>query len=310
MSIARNRPEIVYHYCSLDTSYSIFSNSTIRLSNISKSNDSQEITYLIPKMKQFCNNLFSGYNEKFSKQYKLNYNFVEKLFEYKFNEMSLNFYVLCFSEEPDLLSQWRGYANDACGVSIGFSTDSFYPLARSIRSNYNFSQVKYLLDDLYDQIKNYVIEKVEKNFGGDEKKDSLELLNIADTTVSMLLYNAILYKNPNFYEEKEWRLIYNPFGNIRRISDKYSYYDRMYESFNRFNEKGDFVRNPMTFHISKDKMISHIDLSFDRIKGEFIKEIIIGAKADINDLDLELFLLSNGFNPLKIYTHKSDIPYR
>ena len=80
MSIARNRPEIVYHYCSLDTSYSIFSNSTIRLSNISKSNDSQEITYLIPKMKQFCNNLFSGYNEKFSKQYKLNYNFVEKLF--------------------------------------------------------------------------------------------------------------------------------------------------------------------------------------------------------------------------------------
>ena len=224
--------------------------------------------------------------------------------------MSLNFYVLCFSEEPDLLSQWRGYANDACGVSIGFSTDSFYPLARSIRSNYNFSQVKYLLDDLYDQIKNYVIEKVEKNFGGDEKKDSLELLNIADTTVSMLLYNSILYKNPNFYEEKEWRLIYNPFGNIRRISDKYSYYDRMYESFNRFNEKGDFVRNPMTFHISKDKMISHIDLSFDRIKGEFIKEIIIGAKADINDLDLELFLLSNGFNPLKIYTHKSDIPYR
>ena len=288
MSIARNRPEIVYHYCSLDTDFWIFSNSTIRLSNISKSNDSQEITYLIPKMKQFCNNLFSGYNEKFSKQYKLNYNFVEKLFEYKFNEMSLNFYVLCFSEE----------------------TDSFYPLARSIRSNYNFSQVKYLLDDLYDQIKNYVIEKVEKNFGGDEKKDSLELLNIADTTVSMLLYNSILYKNPNFYEEKEWRLIYNPFGNIRRISDKYSYYDRMYESFNRFNEKGDFVRNPMTFHISKDKMISHIDLSFDRIKGEFIKEIIIGAKADINDLDLELFLLSNGFNPLKIYTHKSDIPYR
>lgn len=71
-----------------------------------------------------------------------------------------------------------------------------------------------------------------------------------------------------------------------------------------------FIRNPMTFHISKDKIVSHIDLSFDSIKDIFVKEIIIGSKANINDLDLELFLLSNGFNPLNINIHKSDIPYR
>lgn len=56
------------------------------------------------------------------------------------------------TEEPDLLSQWREYANDACGVSIGFSTNSFYPLAHSIRSSYNFSQVRYSLDDFNDFI--------------------------------------------------------------------------------------------------------------------------------------------------------------
>lgn len=166
------------------------------------------------------------------------------------------------------------------------------------------------MSDLYEQIKNYTTEKIEQNFTGDPQKDSLILLNIVDTTLSMILYNSILYKNPNFNEEKEWRLVYNPFGNIRRVIDKFSYYDRMSEMFNKSIEKGGFTRNPMTFHISNDKIISHVDLSFESIKKSFIKEIIIGSKANINDLDLELFLLSNGYNPMKIYIHKSDIPYR
>jgi hypothetical protein len=310
MSISRTRPKTVYHYCSLETFFAIFSNSTIRLSNISKSNDSEEITYLLLKMRKFCSNLFNYYNETFSSEYKLKNDFINNVFDSKFNETSLNFYVICFSEEPDLLSQWRGYANDACGISIGFSTESFYPLARSIRSSYNFSQIRYSLSDLYDQIENYITERIEQSFTGDSKNDSLALLNIVDTTLSMILYNSILYKNPNFNEEKEWRLVYNPFSNIRRIMDKFSYYDRMSEMFNKSIEKGGFTRIPMTFHISNDKIVSHIDLSLEPIKKSFIKEIIIGSKANIDDLDLELFLLSNGYNPMKIYIHKSDIPYR
>ncbi|MDE7309936.1 MAG: DUF2971 domain-containing protein, partial [Lachnospiraceae bacterium] len=269
-----------------------------------------EITYLLPKMRKYCTSLFNYYNETFPDEYRLQDNFINNVFDFKFNETSLNFYVICFSEEPDLLSQWRGYANDACGVSIGFSTESFYPLARSIRSSYNFSQVRYSLSDLYDQIENYITKRIEQNFTGDPQNDSLALLNIVDTTLSMILYNSILYKNPNFSEEKEWRLVYNPFGNIRRIIDKLSYYDRMSEMFNKSIEKGGFTRTPMTFHIFNDKIVSHIDLSFESIKKSFIKELIIGSKANIDDLDLELFLLSNGYNPMKIYIHKSNIPYR
>lgn len=310
MSIARKRPKTVYHYCSLDTFYSIFSNATIRLSNISKSNDSEEITYLLPKMRRFCTDLYSYYNDNLPDEYKLQDDFVNKVFDLKFNQTSLNFYVMCFSEKPDLLSQWRGYANDACGVSIGFSTDLFYPLARSIRSSYNFSQVRYSLDDLYGQIKKYTKKVIEQNFTDDYRNNSLILMNVVDTTLSTVLYNSILYKNPSFSEEKEWRLVYNPFGNIRRIMDKTSYYDRMSEMFIKSTERGGFVRDSMTFHISNDKIVSHVDLSFAAIKELFVNEIIIGSKANINDLDLELFLLSNGFNPKKLYIHKSNIPYR
>jgi hypothetical protein len=34
----------------------------------------------------------------------------------------------CLSEEGDLLSQWRGYADDGCGVAIGFESSFFSDL--------------------------------------------------------------------------------------------------------------------------------------------------------------------------------------
>ena len=118
MSIAKNRPHLVYHYCSLETFYNIITNSTIRLSNIKKSNDYEEMMYILPKAIDICDSILSKYYEKLSVGYKLKDNFVKTLFEETFNELSLNCYVICFSEQSDLLSQWRGYANDACGVSI------------------------------------------------------------------------------------------------------------------------------------------------------------------------------------------------
>lgn len=48
MGIAKNRPDIVYHYCSLDTFYKIISNATIRLSNVIKTNDREEMVYILP----------------------------------------------------------------------------------------------------------------------------------------------------------------------------------------------------------------------------------------------------------------------
>ena len=81
MSIAKIRPEKIYHYCSLETFFAIFSNSTIRLSNISKSNDSEEITYLLPKTKKFCIELFNHYNNSLSSEYRLQPNFIINLFD-------------------------------------------------------------------------------------------------------------------------------------------------------------------------------------------------------------------------------------
>lgn len=309
MSIARKRPQIVYHYCSLETFYNIITNSTIRLSNIVKSNDYEEMTYILPQVIDMCDTLLYKYNMKLSNDYILEDNFVKNLFESTFNELSLNCYVMCFSEHSDLLSQWRGYANDACGVSIGFNTDCFFPLAKNVQSNYNFSQVYYSIEKTREQIYKYIKEKVHDKWSDDDRKNSLNIMNTTHNLCLIMLYNAVFYKNPTFAEEAEWRLVYYPFGNIRGAKIKTDYVDRMSETFVT-SKSGGFIRNPMSFRLSKDKIISYYDLDFTDIKRNFIKEIIIGSKADIYDLDLQLFLYKQGYDPLNIEISKSNIPYR
>lgn len=309
MGIAKNRPDIVYHYCSLDTFYKIISNATIRLSNVIKTNDREEMVYILPLIIDICEQYLSEYNNYLSEEYKFKRGFVKELFEYTFNELSVNCYIVCFSAAGDLLSQWRGYANDACGVSIGFDTNCFFPLAKSIRSNYDFSQVYYSPDKLVEQIKRYFEKYIRNRWSRDDKENSLNIMNTVKRLSIALLYNTVFYKNPYFEEEAEWRLVYHPFGNIRGVNRKSDYIDRMAETFNA-TEEGNFIRYPMEFRVANNKIISYYDLNFSKIKRKFVKKIIVGSKADINDMDLELFLYKSGYSPLDIDISKSVIPYR
>lgn len=102
---------IVYHYCSLETFYNIMSNYTIRMSNISKTNDTEEMTYIISQNRYWISQLLNEYNNRLEDTYKLRDNFVDNAFDYRLNELSTTFYIACFSQKSDLLSQWRRYTN-------------------------------------------------------------------------------------------------------------------------------------------------------------------------------------------------------
>lgn len=47
---------LLYHYCSLDTFLSIVQNRTIRLSDITKSNDAKELTWFFHNFRVFQGN--------------------------------------------------------------------------------------------------------------------------------------------------------------------------------------------------------------------------------------------------------------
>ena len=100
-------------------------NRSLRLTNILKSNDSMEISWICryydAEFKRAYENASDLFRSKISSERLMGY---VKLFTDEFfneNHADFRYYVTCFSYQNDLLSQWRGYADpaDLHGI-IGF----------------------------------------------------------------------------------------------------------------------------------------------------------------------------------------------
>ena len=102
-----------YHYCSIDSFFKIIESKSIWLSNSSVMNDFEENTR-IEKHFSMIDSLFENENHIELK------NWIKPFYELFKPDYSL---IFCLSEEKDQLSQWRGYANDGTGVSIGFNVN-------------------------------------------------------------------------------------------------------------------------------------------------------------------------------------------
>jgi len=93
----------------------IISTRKLWATNVKFLNDSHETQYGHKIVKQIITKLLE--NEKSEEIIK-----VLKLTQHllTIDDGITNTYIVCFSEKGDLLSQWKGYANQEEGVSIGF----------------------------------------------------------------------------------------------------------------------------------------------------------------------------------------------
>ena len=314
-------PNIIYHYCSLPTFMKIIENSTLRMTNIVKSNDFSEITYCIDEF-------VDAFNQAFWKLKRLNNDEafsdfsksldVDKIVQNSINNASLTYYVTCFSTACDLLSQWRGYADDGQGVSIGFCSQPFVACAKLI--NWKFDFIHYGMDQTKEDLVDYIVRKYCRPLKWESRKPRIyDYENITASIIDSMVYNAVFYKNPAFSEEQETRLVYYPFGSIRSLLVKHKskdittnqlYYDRMHDTLLSSNNAQGFVREPVSFFKRGNSIVSYIDLNFQQFKDFIISDIILGPKAQLNDLDLRLFLLSNGYDISKINISESKASYR
>ncbi len=275
---------MVYRYCNLDTFLKIIQNKSLRLSDIGKSNDYAELIYM--------ENII---REEFEKKIRMmvledeERSTVLSLEEFTRNIMlnSINLYATCFSEEKDLLSQWRGYANGGMGVAIGFSKE-IMRLVNEEKYGLVFRKVCYM-------------EKEQREFARKEAQI------IIDTMQRKKLFAAFaeVYENdiakigcmkqPGFSEEKEWRLCIGMTPEIR-IDQK-----------GRFK---DFVLSEIKTQCIREHLITYFDLSFEKIYNDFVKEIIIGPSAKVTERDISTSLMINGFDVNKIHVTKSQVTYR
>ena len=102
----------LYHYCSTESFCSIIRTGTIWLSSLMSSNDTQEGRLVSNTLIELAKE--DGLLGYFFQQFQQSVLLTEYMYD------GLGF---CLSADGDLLSQWRGYADDATGLSISFSKE-------------------------------------------------------------------------------------------------------------------------------------------------------------------------------------------
>jgi hypothetical protein len=122
-------------------------------------------------------------------------------------------YLACFSEKGDLLSQWRAYANDGLGYSIGFHSDASWahdatsrPLLLPVEydKRKQLALLESIIQPLVDKLRNWDAAS------GALPPETTRLRAIIDPVLPML-------KNPGFEEEREWRLVV-PFDEMYSVA--------------------------------------------------------------------------------------------
>ncbi len=208
--VNRKAPSKLNHYTNLDSLIGIISNNELWLSNLFFQNDKNEYevgmyifrqelkrrkTYYIKNKKEtvFLNSLGSALNHL----------------------LNMQAYTISFSEESDLLSQWRGYADNCRGVRIEFTnldllkTQGIQLLPCIYKPQDHEAYIKYLFDkalEIFHITKEEGITNKD-DFLKDERPYSDAIQAAGSYFISTSNVACSIIKDSAFREECEWRLI-------------------------------------------------------------------------------------------------------
>lgn len=269
-----NLPKILYHYCSFETFNNIIRNHTLRFSDVTKSNDSEEILFVINCYYNYLTQKHKDCSDKL---------FIH-MFKYEIDKIikSKKFYTFCMSSKKDLLSQWRGYAPNG-GFAIGFNFDK---LTNYIKN----------LEILSSKIKLQKLDYIDKN-NPRKLHDEFEKWNNSSPfdNIEDLLQLAVINKNKEFKEECEYRMFFESFETV--------------DEFNKHLPKLKIGEKSceMEFGLINNDYKTYYDVPFT---FDLIDEIVIGPKVNVSEELLTSFLVkcdTNNeidFSKLKIETTK------
>jgi hypothetical protein len=193
-----NPQDVFYHYCSVQTFQAICEHRKIRFSDINMLNDYHEARWGYRIFELAANEILN--DKEISKKFvDLDKTFFDKVDE-TISPLQLHALpiISSFSKEPDVLSQWRAYADNGLGVAVGFSGSVLNAMPVT------------LLDVLYDQKQQvqemktallaiHIENMAERpNSFGSKFRESCQLLSFWN----------LGFKNPAFAEEKEVRCLH------------------------------------------------------------------------------------------------------
>lgn len=262
---------IGYYYCSLSTFLNIIENKQIYLSDPLKMNDNLEIKWYLDKLnnEKINSNEHESVFDMMKMRSSIDFTF-EELLEILDSKGQSSIYICCFSRESDILSQWRAYAEDGRGVSIGFNLEKL-----KIADNFMVSEIIYTNNVVYDDIESDVervadtIYTILSEHKITTKEEQIEVF------LHELIPELAKYKNPAFREEKEIRLIYCDDMKFEKIVDRYGAFQEEWES----KELKHYFRI-----VGSDNITEFVKLHFDPCT---IEEICIGPKCSLSENDIK-----------------------
>jgi hypothetical protein len=202
-------PPPLYHYTSGNGLIEIIKSGELWSTQVNCLNDASEFLYTMARLQERAKTLLASPQP----------DDIKFLLETIITELkrpvrgALGWFVACFTEDGDDLSQWRGYGGGEGGYSIEF--DSIHLRGMSHQQQVFLGKIEYdevkqnaFFDDLLKQTISFFLDGIEKQRAPTREDWANDFLACWSWHVALF---APMIKHPKFKEEREWRLLY-PFN--------------------------------------------------------------------------------------------------
>lgn len=203
-------PELLYHYTDAAGLVGIVTTAELWATDALYLNDASEFTYIFELIREELQRVIESDNPHPPGAAEV-VGMIEFARELALDSLrdDMSFFVACFCENKDFLSQWRGYARGTGGFAIGFKRIEEECLTPDYPStSWWFEQVDYNLPKQRMEIRKQLKKAMKHNKPtGESYEDLLDAWDsFKDGYFGAIDSKALLYKHPGFAEEKEWRI--------------------------------------------------------------------------------------------------------
>jgi Protein of unknown function (DUF2971) len=208
--LARSAPETLYHYTTQDGLLGIVRSGELWATNVQYMNDRREFFLAL----EIAAERLKG-RARFDPDpsvNRLSANLIKRLE----NIEDAPVCAVSFCVNPDLLSQWRGYAGSSGGICLGFRSEALAMTAASMSGMlaaciYGKAEQEKIIDEMIG----LAIEDVRQL----QNHNDVRITAVATNFLQQLIRCGALFKDEGFHEEAEWRLV----SGVRENLAEYEY---------------------------------------------------------------------------------------
>lgn len=192
------------HYTPLSGLIGIVKSQTLWATNIKFLNDEHEFQHAIDLIKNIVKNAKITKDHSDYNAYQEFKTHVNSRLNHLSNYDTESVFTLSFSEQTDLLSQWRGYCPANNGYCIIFDVTKLYEEVKSKIKDCHLVKCIYDLKDKETRLKKVLNEYWGKYLKVNNDKARIKLFDELEEELMLL---ASYFKHPSFEEEKEHRIV-------------------------------------------------------------------------------------------------------